>query len=187
MFIREVIIVETTSRSGRITVDLLEYKQRWLAHCKAQGTTPSEAFRLVVAKLTARDEEAEQGASKRLGADKKIRKEVRLTFAECQSAETLAAEEGFSLTRWIASLVRARVHGGAQLGQVELELLARSNMQILALGRTLNQLARAANANPDALRAYQAKQIAQTAALVKEHAAVVAGVIKANVERWSTP
>jgi hypothetical protein len=171
-------------RDGRITIDLLDYKSPWVEHCKTNGTTPSEAFRLVVAKVVGAPEhelEEPAAASQKTG---KIRKQVRLTSKECRDAEALAASEGFSLTRWIAALVRARLGQGAQLGQFELEHLARSNLQILALGRTLNQLARVANANPQALQSYQAKQIAQTATLVKEHANVVSKVIQSNVNQW---
>jgi hypothetical protein len=77
---------------------------------------------------------------------KKLRVELRLTKGESAAANAIARHEGFSLTRWIVALINARLYATPQLGQRELETLAQSNMQMLAIGRNLNQLARAANA-----------------------------------------
>lgn len=70
----------------------------------------------------------------------KIREVVRHTPSEVAAAETLAAHEGLMLTRWITALVQARLDGGAQLGQQELELLARSNLHLLAIASGLRQM-----------------------------------------------
>lgn len=68
----------------------------------------------------------------------KVRKEVRLTKSELARADALAKRAGFSLNRWIFALINARLDGSPQLGQQELEGLARSNLQLLAVGRNLN-------------------------------------------------
>ena len=115
----------------------------------------------------------------------KVRREIRLTREELRAAEALAANEGFSLARWIVALLRARLSSSPQLGQRELELLARSNMQVLALGRNLNQIARALNASPSDPSAWDAELIDRVMALLQEHTAHVAQVLVANVQRWS--
>ena len=178
------LIVTSATRSGRLNVDLQEFRQVWLDHCRANGTTPSKAFRAVVAKLlNVSDKSAPEGD---LDGRGKLRKEIRLTAQECSAAEAMAAREGFNLSRWIVALIRSRLAGGPQLGQQELELLARSNMQMLALGRTLNQLAKAAHAEPGVLRSFQIAQIEQTAALVREHVTCVSSVLQSNTARWGS-
>jgi hypothetical protein len=172
------------SRTGRLNVDLQEYKQAWLDYCRKHGTTPSKAFRAILEKLIGGGEQPQQSAA--LNRSARVRKEIRLTADECAQAESIAAREGFNLSRWMVSIVRARLVGGPQLGQQELELLARSNMQILALGRTLNQLAKAAHANPGVLSAFDTRRIEQTAALVREHVACVANVLESNIARWTS-
>jgi hypothetical protein len=172
------------SRTGRLNVDLQEYKQAWLDYCRKHGTTPSKAFRGILEKLFGGGEQPGQSAV--MDHSVRVRKEIRLTADECMQAEAIAASEGFNLSRWMVSIVRARLFGGPQLGQKELELLARSNMQILALGRTLNQLAKAAHADPGVLAAFDTRRIEQTAALVREHAAYVANVLESNVARWTS-
>lgn len=171
------------ARPNRINIDLQDYKQPWLEYCKARGVTPSEAFRQVVAKLTA------TGSAPLLTdavetATKKIRKEVRLTRGELHRAEALAKREGFSLNRWIVALINARLEGAPQLGQHELEGLARSNLQMLAIGRNLNQLAKAANHEISARRNSPSNLIDELRTAVMEHTLQVARVMSANIERW---
>lgn len=174
-------------RPNRINIDLQGYKQPWLDYCKQYGLSPSEAFRQVVAKLTAGAKASRDGDVERAGEGaEKLRKEIRLTASECSQADALACQEGFALARWIVALVRARLSGMPQLGQHELELLARSNLQILALGRNLNQIARAMQLAPDTRLAWRPELIEQLQAAFKDHAGTVAAVLAANVSRWSS-
>ncbi len=202
-------------RPTRLNVDLLGYKQPWLAYCAAHQTTPSEAFRLIVAKLIAVAEKAngEHAETRATGtieprtaptdasSDDKdgdngsanddqrkspdlVRKEIRLTASELAAAERLALREGFSVTRWIGALVRSRIDGTAQLGQAELELLARSNQHILALGRSVNQIARLLHASPEGGSAVPPELVQGCTDAVRAHARVVARVLEANQRRW---
>lgn len=170
-------------RPNRINIDLGEYKQAWLDYCKAHSTTPSEAFRHIVAKLTAGavPKPASREAPR---AAEKVRREIRLTRSELTRAEAIARHEGFSLTRWIVALINARLDKTPQLGHRELEVLARSNLQMLAIGRNLNQLARAAN-NGIPIGTSGRDLIEALRATVMHHAGQVASVMRANTSRWS--
>lgn len=171
-------------RPNRINVDLGAYKQAWLDYCKAHSTTPSEAFRRIVAKVTAgAASEPAPARKEQKQSSQKVRREIRLTRSELTRAEAIARHEGFSLTRWIVALINSRLDKTPQLGQRELEVLARSNLQMLAIGRNLNQLARAANSGihvgtsgRDVIEALRAA--------VMRHASDVAGVMTANTSRW---
>ncbi len=173
----------TALRANRINIDLGEYKQAWLNHCKAHSITPSEAFRRIVAKLTT-GAASEPNLQEALESAKRVRREIRLTRSELARAELIAKQEGFSLTRWIVALINARLDKTPQLGQRELEALARSNMQMLAIGRNLNQLARAANHGiPIDTGGTDLIEALRTA--VMQHVEQVACVITANTRRWS--
>ncbi len=174
--------MSSTVRPNRINIDLQGYKQKWLDYCKANNVTPSEAFRQIVAKLTSTM--APVTAHMAATADANIRREVRLTEFELAQAEAVAYQEGFSLPRWIVALINARLEGTPQLGQQELEVLARSNQQLLALGRNLNQLVRIANG--DSAQVLCGKEDIETLRLfVTDHVRRVAAVLSANVKRWS--
>jgi hypothetical protein len=167
-----------------MNVDLQEYKQPWLDYCAAKGVTPSEAFRQIVAKLVGQDslEKSRPGDDELL--DGWFRTRVRLTEAEYKEANAIAFHEGFSLGKWIVALVRARLGSGAQLGQDELEALARSNMQLLTLGRNLNQIAKALNVSPENYRLFNVALIETLQVSIKDHTAIVASVMASNVDRW---
>jgi hypothetical protein len=173
----------TALRPNRINIDLGEYKQLWLDYCKAHSTTPSEAFRRIVARLTAGAAPEPPPKEAPLSAEK-VRREIRLTRSELTRAEAIARHEGFSLTRWIVALINARLDKSPQLGQRELEVLARSNLQMLAIGRNLNQLARAANNGiPIGTGGRDLIEAVRTA--IMQHAGQVASVMTTNTSRWS--
>jgi hypothetical protein len=176
--------VNPISRPNRINIDLQGYKQPWLDYCRANGVTPSQAFRQVVAKLTAQTpgEHAIAENSREEGA--KIRKELRLKVSEVRRAEALAARDGFSLNRWVVALINARLDGQPQLGQKEMEVLARSNLHLLAIGRNLNQLTRAANSRLPGVGPNLAPAIVALNRVVMEHSQKVAAVMQTNAARW---
>jgi hypothetical protein len=173
----------STLRPNRINIDLQGYKQPWLAYCKAHSITPSEAFRQIVAKLTGGGEAPSESAASEVPRAIKARREIRLTRSELTRAETIARSEGFSLTRWIVALINARLDKQPQLGQRELEMLARSNLQMLAIGRNLNQLARAAN-NGIHVGTGGRDVIEALRSAILQHAGQVASVMTANTNRW---
>ena len=173
----------SSARPNRLNIDLQSYKQPWLDYCKAHGISPSEAFRQIVAKLTGGAETARTRPAAATERPTKVRREIRLTKSELARADAVAGREGFSLTRWIVSLINARLEATPKLGQPELEALARSNLQMLAIGRNLNQLARAANNGID-IGAAGGDVIEGLRTAVLRHASQVANVMTANTARW---
>lgn len=177
--------MRSSLRPDRINIDLQWLKQPWLRYCKTHGVTPSEAFRQIVAKLTAGADGGPAVPHESADPDgAKIRKEVRLTKSELHRAESIAMREGFSLGRWIVALINARLEGTPQMGQQELEVLARSNQQMLAIARNLGQLARAANQGLLLHGSVRSSLIEEIHAAVIQHTAQVARVMSANTSRW---
>jgi hypothetical protein len=114
----------------------------------------------------------------------KIRKEVRLTPSEVAAAEALAAHEGFTLTRWITALVQARLAGGAQLGQQELELLARSNLHLLAIANGLRRMVKVLHLVPSVDSDAVVQKVDSLHQTIRQHTVDVANLIAANARRW---
>jgi hypothetical protein len=176
-------------RPNQVTVDLQAYKQPWLDWCKANDVTSSVAFRAIVQKLTSKAMtpavvEARTGVIIAEAEKPTIRKEVALTPSESVMVEELAASDGFSAAKWIVGLIRARLTMAAQFGQLELEALDRSNMRLLAIGRNLNQVARALNTAPHDRSAYRVDLIEELGSVISEHTKAVSNAMKANLERW---
>jgi len=105
------------ARNSRVTVDLLAYKQPWLDWCQAQGVTPSDALRRVVARLVAAKRKVEvtdQAPAAILRGERErpiARKEISLTASELARVQALAAAEGFSATKWIVALIGQDLRG----------------------------------------------------------------------------
>lgn len=175
---------EARKRPTQVTMDLQSYKKPWLDWCNAKGLTPSDAFRKVVAKLVS--QVSERTGVVRLDAPEKptVRCEIKLTASEASALNALAAAEGFSPTKWIVALIRARLTGTAQHGQRELVLLDQSNMHLRAIGRNLNQVAKALNASPADYSHYRLELIEELRTEIKEHTRTVSNAIAANVDRW---
>lgn len=175
-------------RDTRITVDLLSYKKSWLDWCQSQNLASSDAFRKIVARLITNQGRAvltNQEVKIKHGQSEKptIRKEVSMTPSEFELVKAISASEGFSVTKWIIALIRARLTSTPQFGQDELELLAKSNLQLLAIGRNLNQVAKALNSLQADNRGYL-ELINNLEIKIKEHTKIVSDAMTANVERW---
>lgn len=99
-------------------MDLGELKAPWRAWCQVHGFTP-----------------------KRERATARI--ELYLAASELAALKRIARHEGYWSTNWVVVMVRTRLTGEPHVGQLELEGLARSNQQLLAFRRNLNQIVKA--------------------------------------------
>jgi hypothetical protein len=100
------------------------------------------------------------------------------------------------------ALVRAHLASQPQLGSPSLDALRKSNLEVQAIGRNLNQLVRALNAISDhlahgrmgpaaeGLRSQRGQHVRdlvqQIRAMIDGHLPVVSGVLTENVNRWRT-
>lgn len=176
-----------SKRLNTISADLGELKQPWLFWCAKQKTKPSDALRQVLAKVIHGGLPASisRGTLLKDRPEKPtVRVEIHLTESEHRHVKPLAQAEGFPVTKWIIALIRARLIGQPQLGQSELEALGRSNQQLLAIGRNLNQIAKALNTSPHDRSAFRLDLITELSSLIQTHTNTVSSVMRGNLERW---
>jgi hypothetical protein len=175
----------TEKRRSPISVDLMGYKAAWLAWCRRQSTTPSQAFRDIVRRLTAA-EQSEPPKLRVTGPPERSAKRLsaRLTASELVAVERLAAAESMKPARWLVALIRSYLTREPELGQAELAALSQSNAALRALGRNLNQVARALNTSPHERVLFKVELIEELDRTVKSHAETVSKLLAANIERW---
>lgn len=82
--------------------------------------------------------EAEVGLDEKSAKASKGRLFVTLTQAEHRAVKAAATTEGYSLSGWVASVVRARLVKRGIYTVAELEALSQATLQLSAIGRTLN-------------------------------------------------
>ncbi|MYN40394.1 hypothetical protein GTP55_13525 [Duganella sp. FT109W] len=171
------------TRPNRINIDLGPYKGAWLAYCKANGVTSNQAFRQIVAKLTAKDEgvpQREQASAQ----EPKSRKILRLTAAESDYVSACARLQGFSDNRWIVALIRARMESAPQLGAAEIEMLGRSNLILLGMARQLNRLATTTSISSAANSSELVTTLRALHHQFTGHVEAISSLLASNLARW---
>lgn len=175
-----------TARGSNIALGSL--KEPFYEWCEANGKKPSAVIRELIAK-----EMAGQGASApkfkieegegETAASKK-RRELKLTPSEDEAVNYMADLEGYSPQRWIIALIRARLTGAPEFNDAEAQALVRSTTQVAAIGRNLNQIAKALNANLNEAKYFRVDMIEALEKLIKDHTMTVSKLVAANVDRW---
>jgi hypothetical protein len=179
---------QRVKRTTTITVDLGELKESWQTWCEQQGVTPSHALRNALRQ--AMDRRATRAPAPRLRVTPKreratARIELNLTSSELAALKKMAGHEGYVPTKWLVAMVRTKLTGQPQVGQPELETLARSNQQLLALGRNLNQIAKVLNTAPQNRAAVRVEVITELSRVIQAHTRKVSDVLRGTVARWS--
>jgi hypothetical protein len=174
-------------RTTTITVDLGDLKTPWQAWCQDHGVTPSHALRNAIRQ--AMDRKATQAPAPRLRVNRRreratARMKLNVTPSELAALRTYARHEGYQPTAWVVAMIRSKLTGEPHVGQPELETLARSNQQLLALGRNLNQIAKVLNSAPQNRAAFRVEVITELSRVIQAHTKKVSDVLRGTMERW---
>ncbi len=177
----------TTKRITTITVDLGELKAPWQAYCEQQGVTPSHALRQVLRQAlgqTPRPSSAPRLRVTRRRERATARMKLNVTPSELAALRTYARHEGYQPTAWVVAMIRTKLTGEPHVGQPELAALTRSNHQLLALGRNLNQIAKVLNTAPQNRAAFRVEAITELSRVIQAHTDKVSDVLRGTVARW---
>jgi len=137
--------------SKRITFRT-EQKDAWELYCSQNGVTSSEALRLVIQKILTGKTSFHEALNipKRIITQKndnkdKKRVEISLDQQDYDLAINHAKKAGFSLSKWLITLIRYQFIKHTPLTAIELDKLEERLYQIRMLGHNLNQLLRMLN------------------------------------------
>ena len=186
----------------QVTVDLLDFKEPLVRWCEENGISTSKVIRRLVAEFlklspeTLRGNAAAailaqlpssgltvaEGESERRSVKKSVF--VRLTPSEYEQAIAVSNSDQFSLQRWFVAALRARLTKDPQFGQRELEVLARSNKELWAVGRDLNKIAKALSGGADVPVSFRVDLIEDIERVIKAHTQHVSALTAASYERW---
>lgn len=181
------------TRDTLLSVDLKDLKQPWLAWCQTRGLTSSEALRQLLTTVTRSgaapsSPSASPRSPLRPHPPRRERPtrplKVRLTASEHLALSARARRDGLLPGRWLIALLRTYLTEQPSLSQAERETLARSNQQLLALGRNLNQIAKALHTSPAAHAAFRVEVIDALSQTIRAHVAHVTALTRANLDRW---
>jgi antitoxin component of RelBE/YafQ-DinJ toxin-antitoxin module len=148
---------------------------------KSQGMTETELLRQMVNQVI--------GAKQEGAAPEKINRSHRTTVSftkkEFDHMTKRSRGDGFSRhTAWIVGLVRAVLYRDPTFAADEIDVLRESNREIAAIGRNLNQIARAINVDfreGERLKRAEIKALSDDLAA---HRQKVAALIDQSLNRW---
>ncbi len=174
-------------RTTTITVDLGDLKAPWQAWCQDHGDTPSHALRNALRQ--AMDRKTTQAPAPRLCVTRRreratARMKLNVTPSELAALRICARHEGYQPTAWVVAMIRTKLTGEPHVGQPELAALTRSNLQLLALGWNLNQIAKVLNTAPQNRAAFRVEVITELSRVIQAHTKKVSDVLRGTLERW---
>jgi hypothetical protein len=187
--------MEETKQRGKFTVDLKDKKRPWIDWCEERGLVPGDVLKRAVAEMMGEAErqpsiqlDREKIGSLNVGAkdSERERIEIRLLRSEYEKIISCVEADGFgNAQQWLVALVRNYLTRTPQFGQREFELLGESNRQLLALGRNLNQIAKAVHQHGLEGGEFTVERIVQLRVVISKHTEAVSQLVANNVERWS--
>ncbi|SHE52226.1 mobilisation protein (MobC) [Modicisalibacter ilicicola DSM 19980] len=156
-------------------------KNAWAQFCKANGLRESEMLRRMIQRVAGRVEMAEDQE-----VETRSRKiTIRLSPTQERWLVQRARKEGYpSRTSWLTAMVLAELHREPVLADDEISALRESNRELTAIGRNLNQVARAINIEFRESEKLKQDAIEKLIERIEQHKEHVTGLLSRNMNRW---
>lgn len=171
--------------SARVDEDL---KTAFGVVAKSQDITEARLLEIVVAAFLQRNppslDTADSSESKKLGGVKSEDVRVRLSLFEYQELARLAAIRHWKRGTYLAHLLRVHLIGQPRFSDDEMLALREATTQLSALGRNVNQIARALNTSLEEAHLALAVPFEEMKALIDQERSSVKDLVRANLKSW---
>jgi hypothetical protein len=157
-------------------------KKAWVGFCQLAGEPESKMLRKMVLKVSGSAGASPPTKKREPNAGKVT---VRLADSErCKLLEKVEREGYDNPTKWVTAVVKSALHREPVLTDNEVAALRESNRELAAIGRNLNQVARALNIefrDSDRLKQETVEKLAER---IEQHKDQVAALLSRNMRRW---
>ncbi|EJE4183758.1 plasmid mobilization relaxosome protein MobC [Vibrio parahaemolyticus] len=161
-----------------------EEKAAWKKFCESNGTTESEMIRMMISRVS--DGIIQEDAQNSKSEPKSGKITIRLSASNQNKLTKRARLEGYpNRTKWTTAMVLAALHREPVLSEDEIATLRESNRELAAIGRNLNQIARALNIEFRKGDQVKMEAVEALADRIAQHKDSVAMLINRNMKRWS--
>ena len=109
---------------------------------------------------------------------------LRVPVYVLEAARERALLKGMKVSRWMVALVQSNVTADPVLSERELHELEESSRQLAAIGRNINQVARAINAAPHEVDRLKADQLEYLGASISRAKAGMFNIIRSSRNAW---
>ena len=157
-------------------------KSLWRQFCQTKGFTETVMLKMLIKQLCADHPMCQQITSQH-SKNKKIT--IRLTEAQLQVIDQKCQQEGYlNPSHWTLACVLANSVNEPVLTDEEIQALYASNRQIAAIGRNLNQIARALNIEFRDSNKFTLEAVNLLTGTLSDHKLKVAELLHKNRQRW---
>lgn len=141
-------------------------QEKFIEAAKQQGLKPAELLRLLIIKSTGEKQENNDPIELDTSNAELAKMTIRLPQFLEEAAKQRGKTKGMAASRWIAALVQSNLMTSPVLTEKEIIAVQESNRQLAAIGRNLNQIARALNT--DTNKPTDGDSLMQTLAEIKD-------------------
>lgn len=158
-------------------------KKAWMAFCKENNLSEATILRKMIMRVTEGQVPIKSLEYKPAAKTNQIK--IRLNDAGLAALDAKASKEGYcNRTGWTTAVVLAALHREPVLTDDEVATLRESNRELAAIGRNLNQVARALNIDFRESDKLKQEDIEKLAERIEQHKGQVAALLSRNMNRW---
>ncbi len=166
------------------TVVAPEAKGDFCAKAKAHGLTESELLRAIILAAVGEDDRPRQRIEPDVERITIERMTVRMPRFLMEATKQRAKATGMAPSRWIASLVQSNLTGQPVMTEAELAALHASARELAALGRNINQIARAINAAFHEVERVRLDRLELLSQAIADNRAAIRALVRASQGAW---
>jgi len=155
---------------------------RSMAH--ERGLSESELLRAVILAVIGDSAQADLPVEPQAQKTDTIRITVRMPRFLMEAAAVRAKIKGMAVSRWIAALVQSNLARPPVMTDAELESLSVANRELSAIGRNINQIARALNEAFHETERVEIDLLSQLRESINRHRAAIRRLVRASQNAW---
>lgn len=159
-------------------------KTRFRSMAKARGLSESELLRAVILAVTGEDNGTDEPIEPDAEKADTARMTVRMPRFLMEGASTRAKAKGMAPSRWVTALVQSHLTRQPVMTDDELAGLLASNRELAAIGRNINQIARALNEAFHESERVRLDKLAELRQAIAENRTAIRGLVRASQNAW---
>lgn len=159
-------------------------RQRFQRLGKSRGLTESELLRfLVLLAIEPADSSSAPIAPNAADADAE-RMTVRMPRFLKKAVAARAKTKGMTPSRWVTALIQSNLTGTPVMGDAELMAVQASSRELAAIGRNINQIAKALNEAFYETERVRLDKLAELSKTITENRAAIRALVRASRNAW---
>jgi len=159
-------------------------KARFRSMAKARGLSESELLRAVILTVTGEDDPGEPPRAPDSQNADNARLTVRMPRFLMEAAAVRAKANGMATSRWVAALAQSNLTRQPVMTDAELAGLLAANRELSAIGRNINQIARALNEAFHETERVKLEQLAQLREMITRQRAAIRALVRSSQNAW---